>query len=102
MDSFDQLLSSFSSDSNIKGREFERFAKWYFENDPAWMTTVANVWLWKDYPDNWGADLGIDLVCRMKNGEDWAVQAKCYNESYPVKKADMDSFLSESNRPTQD
>ena len=51
MSSFDQLLSSFSKDPNTKVRQFEHiFAKWFFENDPAWKTKVAKVWHWKDYP----------------------------------------------------
>jgi predicted helicase len=46
----------------------------------------------------WGKDRGIDLVCEFKDGSHWAVQAKCYHSDYALKKADIDSFLSESNR----
>ena len=31
-------------------------------------------------------------------GETWAVQAKCYSPEYEITKADIDKFLSESNR----
>jgi len=55
--------------------------------------------LWDDWPGRWGADLGIDLVFQHANGDIWAVQAKCYKQIYPVTKHDMNSFLSESNRP---
>ena len=34
-----------------------------------------------------------------KNGEHWAVQAKCYSPDYDITKHDVDKFLSESNRP---
>ena len=37
-----------------------------------------------------------------KNGEIWAVQAKCYSPDYQIKKTDVDSFLSESDRPEID
>ena len=32
-------------------------------------------------------------------GELWAIQAKAYDPAYAIKKADVDSFLSESARP---
>jgi predicted helicase len=41
---------------------------------------------------------GIDLVFQHKDGDIWAVQAKCYDSKYPVSKKDMDTFLSESSR----
>ena len=99
MASFDQLLSSLSADPSKKGKRFEHFAKWFLENDPAWSTKVAQVWLWDDYPDKWQRrELGTDLVCRFHNGEHWAIQAKCYDEKYSLNKADIDSFLSDSSR----
>ena len=98
MGNFQSLLSTLSNDQNARGREFEKIAKWYFENDPIWKSKILNVWLWNDYPNKWGRDKGIDLICRFKNGEDWAVQAKCYNQDYSITKKDVDKFLSESNR----
>src|SRR5262249_46782085 len=47
----------------------------------------------------WAADAGIDLVAETRDGALWAVQAKAYDPAYRVKKADVDSFLSESARP---
>lgn len=73
--------------------------KWFLENDPVWKSKVDKDWMWEDYPYRWGKDCGIDLVFRDKNNETWAVQAKCYYREYPVTKTDVDSFLSESNRP---
>jgi predicted helicase len=54
--------------------------------------------MWDDYPDRWGVDCGIDIIFKHKNGETWAVQAKCYSVDYDVTKQDIDKFLSESNR----
>ncbi|MBK7024420.1 MAG: restriction endonuclease [Sulfuritalea sp.] len=47
-----------------------------------------------------GCDCGIDLVFRHRNGEHWAVQAKCYSPDHDITKHDVDKFLSESNRPS--
>ncbi len=97
MATFDEFLSSFNLDNN-KGTQFEHFVKWFLKNDPEWITQVDEVWLWDEYPDRWGPDCGVDLVFRHKNGETWAVQAKCYNTKYSITKKDVDTFLSESNR----
>ncbi len=98
MDSFQTLLSSLSPDSSVRGKQFEKIVKWYFENEPLWKLKVSKVWLWEDYPKRWGVDKGIDLICRFKDGEEWAVQAKCYDKNYTITKSDIDKFLSESNR----
>jgi superfamily II DNA or RNA helicase len=97
MANFSTFVSSFNQAT--KGKQFEVFVKWFLENDPVWKSEVDKVWMWDDYPDRWGKDCGIDLVFRDKNNEVWAVQAKCYDREYPVTKTDVDSFLSESNRP---
>ena len=98
MSSFQTLLDSLSPDSNTKGKQFEKITKWFLQNEPEWQVKIEKVWLWADYPDKWGVDRGIDLICQFKDGTLWAVQAKCYHADYAVKKADIDSFLSESNR----
>jgi predicted helicase len=56
------------------------------------------VWLWSDWPDAWGRDAGIDLIAEERNGGLWAIRAKLYDAAYAIKKADVDSFLSESAR----
>ena len=98
MTTFSDFLSSLDSDSGKRGKQFEHFVKWFLKNDPEWSTQVDQVWLWDEYPDSWGRDCGIDLVFRHKNGENWAVQAKCYSPTTSITKADVDSFISESNR----
>ncbi|MCX7066707.1 MAG: Helicase associated domain protein [Methylococcales bacterium] len=98
MSSFQTLLNSLSPDSNTKGKQFEKITKWFLENDPVWKAQIDKVWLWDDYPARWGRDKGIDLICQFKDGTHWAVQAKCYESKYYLKKKDIDSFLSESNR----
>ena len=49
-------------------------------------------------PERWGRDCGIDLVFKHKNGETWAVQAKCYSPEHEITKADIEKFPGESNR----
>jgi predicted helicase len=98
MATFTELLTSFDADAGKRGRQFEHFVKWFLQNDPEWSTQVDQIWLWDEYPDRWGIDCGIDLVFRHKNGEAWAVQAKCYSHEYDITKHDVDKFLSESNR----
>ena len=97
MATFQTFIDSIYRDGN-DGKQFERFVKWFLKNDPEWSTQVDEVWSWDEWPERWGADKGIDLIFRHRNGEMWAVQAKCYDPDYYVTKADMDSFLSESNR----
>jgi superfamily II DNA or RNA helicase len=96
---FADFYLSLDPDPAKRGRQFEQFVKWFLTADPEWSTQVDQVWLWNDYPDRWGADCGIDLVFRHRNGEHWAVQAKCYLPDYNISKHDVDKFLSESNRP---
>ena len=98
MASFAEFLSTFDSDINRRGKQFEHFVKWFLKNDPEWATQVQDVWLWDEYPGRWGPDCGIDLVFKSKIGKTWAVQAKCYSPDYDISKTDVDTFLSESNR----
>lgn len=95
---FLDFYSSLDSDPFKRGKQFERFVKWFLKNDLVWATQVDDVWLWDEWPERWGADCGIDLVFRHKNGEHWAVQAKCYSPDHDITKQDVDKFLSESNR----
>jgi predicted helicase len=98
MATFSDFLATFDRDPGKRGKQFEHFVKWFLTNDPEWATQADEVWLWQDYPRKWGRDCGIDLVFRDKTGGIWAVQAKCYSSSYEITKADVDKFLSESNR----
>lgn len=96
---FSTLYNSFDADPAKRGKQFEHFVKWFLKADPEWSTQVDKVWLWEEWPQRWGADCGVDLVFQHRNGEHWAVQAKCYSPDYDITKHDVDKFLSESNRP---
>ncbi len=97
MTEFSDFLNSIYRDGN-DGKQFEQFAKWFLKNDPEWSTQVEKIWLWDEWPDRWGPDKGIDLIFQHRNGETWAVQAKCYSPDYYVTKKDIDTFLSETSR----
>ena len=58
--------------------------------------------MWKDWPGRWGIDKGIDLVAETTNGKLWAIQAKGVHPDRTIPKSELDSFLSESNRPQFD
>jgi predicted helicase len=97
---FSDFYDSLDADPARRGKQFEHFVKWFLKADPEWATQVDQVWLWDEWPERWGADCGVDLVFRHKNGENWGVQAKCYSPDYDITKHDVDKFLSESNRPS--
>lgn len=67
--------------------------------DPQYSDRLADVWLWGEWPDRWGTDVGIDIVARERGtGEYWAVQCKFYDPGYSLQKADIDSFFTASGK----
>lgn len=80
------------------GADFEWLCQWFLENAPRYRGRFEQVWLWKDWPDRWGTDAGIDLIARTRTGELWAIQAKADHPDRAITKREIDSFLSESNR----
>jgi len=96
---FSKLLAELN---DVSGRRFEQLCRWFLLHDPIYGGLLKEVWLWDDWPGRWGRDKGIDLIAEAKDGQLWAIQAKQYAPDYSVKKADIDTFLSESNRPQID
>ncbi|MCP9803102.1 Helicase associated domain protein [Cyanobium sp. T1G-Tous] len=100
MATFDEFYRSLPDDSGKRGEFFEKvFVPWFLREDPEWSTKIQKIWLWDEYPDRWGKDCGIDLVYEDRNGKHWAVQSKCVSPDREISKAEIDSFLSESNDP---
>ncbi|MCU0427576.1 MAG: DEAD/DEAH box helicase family protein [Candidatus Kapabacteria bacterium] len=84
-----------------KGDRFERLMCLYLQTDPLYAVQFRHVWLWSEFfakDELGGVDTGIDLVAMTHDGEYWAVQCKCYQESATIDKASVDSFLSTSSR----
>jgi predicted helicase len=72
------------------------------QNAPKYAGVFDKIWRWSEWPDRWGIDNGIDLVARTKDGKLWAIQAKAVSPDRSIPKSELDSFLSESNRPQFD
>ncbi len=87
------------ADGTSFGGDFEWLCRWFLENAPRYRGQFDKVWLWNDWPEKWGIDAGIDLVARTRTGELWAIQAKAFGPHRTIPKSEIDSFLSESNRP---
>lgn len=102
--SFTTILEKYrkvSFSEKDKGTRFERLMKAYLLTDPVYANKFKNVWLWNEFPgrkDLGGTDTGIDLVALTHEGDYWAIQCKCYQESAIIDKPAVDSFLSTSSR----
>ncbi len=88
-----------------KGERFERLMQAYLLTEPIYSNTFQKVWLWNEFPyrtELGGNDTGIDLVGFTNEGNYWAIQCKCYQESSVIDKKAVDSFLSTSSRAFKD
>lgn len=84
-----------------KGDRFERLMQAYLKTDPKYAFLFKKVWLWSEFPgkdDLGGGDTGIDLVALTFDGDYWAIQCKCFQETTIIDKPAVDSFLSTSSR----
>ena len=84
---FDSVLEKYRKHAfseKDKGTRFERLMQAYLRTDPKYAHLLKHVWLWNEFPgrhDFGGTDTGIDLVALTGDGDYWAVQCKCYQES---------------------
>lgn len=84
-----------------KGNRFERLMQAYLLTDPKYASRLNKIWLWNEFPgkvDFGGHDIGIDLVARTTDGEYWAIQCKCFQETTVIDKPAVDSFLAASGK----
>lgn len=102
--SFQKVLEKYrkySFSERDKGERFERLIQAYLQTDPKYSNQFKYVWLWNEFPgkrDFGGKDTGIDLVALTFEGDYWAIQCKCFQESSTIDKNAVDSFLSTSSR----
>jgi len=98
--SFEYLEAKMRRDAEgtLFGRDFEWVCKWFLEHAPLYRGKFRRVWRWAEWPDRWGPDCGIDLVAETHEGKLWAIQAKAVGAAHSITKAEIDSFLAESNR----
>lgn len=101
---FNKILDKYrkiSFSERDKGDRFERLMQAYLLTDPKYTSKLKKVWLWNEFHgknDLGGGDTGIDLVAQTFDGDYWAIQCKCYQESSIIDKPAVDSFLSTSSR----
>ncbi|MBQ7515555.1 MAG: DEAD/DEAH box helicase, partial [Schwartzia sp.] len=104
MAKFDAVLEKYRKNSfseKDKGTRFERLMKCFLLSYEVYRGKFARVWLWNEFPcrkDFGGKDIGIDLVAKTIEGDYWAVQCKCYQETSVIDKPAVDSFLAASGR----
>lgn len=102
--SFQKILDKyrkFSFTEKDKGSRFERLMQAYLKTDPKYSYKFKHVWLWTEFPgkdDLGGTEMGIDLVALTHEGDYWAIQCKCYQETTVIDKKSVDTFLSTSSR----
>lgn len=99
--SFEYLEAKIRRDAEgtLFGRDFEWVCQWYLEHAPLYRGKFRRVWRWAEWPEKWGRDCGVDLVAETHDGKLWAIQAKAVGPDRSITKAEIDSFLAESNRP---
>jgi len=101
---FNKLLDKYrkiSFSERDKGDRFERLMQAYLLTDPKYSNKLKKVWLWNEFhgkTDLGGGDTGIDLVAKTFDGDYWAIQCKCFQETSGIDKPAVDSFLSTSSR----
>lgn len=101
---FNKLLDKYrkiSFSERDKGDRFERLMQAYLLTDPKYSNKLKKVWLWNEFhgkTDLGGGDTGIDLVAKTFDGDYWAIQCKCFQETSVIDKPAVDSFLSTSSR----
>ena len=102
MTTIQAILAEFreaSQSNRALGDKFERLIANYLVTDPQYSDRLADVWLWSEWPNRSGADVGIDLVARERGtGDYWAIQCKFYDPSHSIQKADIDSFFTASGK----
>ncbi len=97
---FEGLIRSLDADPLRRGKQFEKITKWWLQNDPIHSRDVKKVWLWDEWPDRPGRDIGVDLVAEMRDGSLCAIQSKCFDAGRDIPKSELDSFVSAASTRT--
>jgi len=82
-----------------KGDRLERLTKRYLQTVPPYADLFDRVWLWSEWPDRWGSDIGIDLVAHEAGtGRYWAIQCKFYAPDQRLPKEGIEAFIAASGK----
>jgi len=91
-----------SQSEREKGTYFEELIRTYFRYEAGYADLYKQVWLYSDWAREQGLDArdtGIDLVAQTAGTDEYhAIQCKFYDQSYRLKKADIDSFFTASGQ----
>ncbi len=105
MSALQTILATYRATSKTereKGTYFEELIRTYFRNEPKYRDLYSYVLLYSDWANTHGftaKDTGIDLVAKTHGTEEFhAIQCKCYDEGYRIRKADIDSFFTASGQ----
>jgi superfamily II DNA or RNA helicase len=98
--SFEYLEAKIRRDAEgtLYSIDFEWICRWYLEHAPLYRGKFRKVWPWREWPDRWGPDCGVDIVAETNEGKLWAIQAKAVADDHWVTKTEVNKFLTESNR----
>ncbi len=66
MATFDESYASLDPDVGIRGKQFEKFVKWFLKTDPTWANQIDEVWLWNDYPKRWWVNWWVKCISGVK------------------------------------
>lgn len=106
--SFNHILNKYreiSFSQKDKGERFERLMQAFLLTEPMYANLFQKVWMWNEFPfkdELGGTDTGIDIVGLTSDGNYWAIQCKCYQETSVIDKKAVDSFLATSSRSFKD
>ena len=85
-----------------KGKNFERFIQEIFKNfllhSSRYESLIKEVYLWSDWQNNWGQDIGIDLVAETQDEQFIAIQCKFHKKETTLKLDDVKGLLSLLNK----
>ena len=68
MATFDDFYNSLDPDVRIRGKQFEKFVKWFLENSKLWSSKIEKVWLWDARRDIWEQGIKELKIYEIKNG----------------------------------
>ena len=96
-----ETIRKTSSTQTEMGIQFEKLTKIFLENDPTQKQQFSKVWRYSEWAKLNGypaQDIGIDLVAKNATDEGFcAIQCKFYQSDRPIRKKDIDSFVSASS-----
>lgn len=102
IDGFEKLMANLrniSINKSDQGSKFEFLMQKYFLTSPLYSEIYDQVWLWSEFPYANTHDIGIDLVAKLRDKDEFcAIQCKFYDVNNSVSKDDIDTFISASGK----